>query len=190
MKKLLLASFALVLALGVQAQEFPKMDGSPMDASYFPSRAQFRNFAKTDEERKAAEPKMRVLYSRPQKKGRVIFGDLQKYGELWRVGANESTELLLFADAKLNGTTLKAGRYTLYAVPQENEWEIHVSSDLDGWGHYAFDPAASTLAKITVPTAKTASTVEALSIMFEASDNGAHMIIAWDDTMVRVPFEI
>ena len=97
---------------------------------------------------------------------------------------------MFFEDAKVNGTTIKAGRYTVYAVPQENEWEVHFSSDLDGWGHYAFDPAKSTVAKITVPTAKTSETVEALSILFEAAEPGAHMIIAWDNTMVRVPIEI
>ncbi len=190
MKKLLFAVFAFALILGVQAQEFPKLDSSPMDASYFPARAQFRNFAKTEAEKKAAEPKIRVVYSRPQKKGRDIFGDLQKYGEIWRVGANESTEIHFYQDVKVGGTSLKAGRYTVYAVPQENEWEVHFSTDLDGWGHYAFNPDESTVAKITVPTAKTETTVEALSIVFEEADPGAHMIIAWDDTMVRVPIEL
>lgn len=191
MKNSLLITLIFLLGLTtLQAQEFPKMDNSPMDAAYFPPRAAFRSFAKTDEAKKADQPKIRVVYSRPQKKGRVIFGELQKYGEVWRLGANESTEVLFLKDAKVNGKTLKAGRYTMYAVPQANEWEVHFSSDLDGWGQYAFDPAKSTLAKITVPTQKTESAVESFSIMFEAVDNGAHMIIGWDDTMVRVPIEI
>lgn len=191
MKKVLILLTFCVLVTGVSmAQEFPKMDGSPMDAAYFPPRAAFRSFAKTDEERKAGEPKIRVIYSRPQKKEREIFGGLQKFGELWRVGANESTEVYFFQDAKVNGTTLKAGRYTLYIIPQEKEWEVYFSSDLDGWGHYAFDKEKATVAKTTVPTQKTSDTVEALGIFFEASDNGAHMIIGWDDTMVRVPIEM
>ncbi|MEQ9405038.1 MAG: DUF2911 domain-containing protein [Cyclobacteriaceae bacterium] len=191
MKKLLsLLAFCILLSGGAIAQEFPKMDGSPMDAAYFPPRAAFRGFAKTEEAKKADEPKIKVVYSRPQKKERKIFGELQKFGEIWRVGANESTEITFFTDATVNGTKLKAGRYTIYAIPQEGEWEIFFSSDLDGWGHYGFDKDKSTLATIKVPTQKTPSTVEALGIMFEASDNGAHMIIGWDDTMVRVPIQL
>lgn len=191
MKKLLtLIAFCTLISGAAIAQEFPKMDGSPMDAAYFPPRAAFRSFAKTEEAKMADEPKIRVVYSRPQKKERTIFGELQKYGELWRIGANESTEITFLADAKVNGTTLKAGRYTLYAIPQEKEWEVFFSTDVDGWGHYGFDKDKSTVAKITVPTQKTSATVEALAIMFEASDNGAHMIIGWDDTMVRVPIEM
>ncbi|MEM9897599.1 MAG: DUF2911 domain-containing protein [Bacteroidota bacterium] len=190
MKKVFLLAIVCIAFSSLSAQEFPKMDASPMDAAYFPVRATYRAFAKTEEEKKAAEPQIRVLYSRPQAKGRDVFPGLQKYGEVWRVGANESTEIMFFNDVKVNGSTVKAGRYTMYIVPQEKEWEVHISTDLDGWGQYAFDPARSTIAKITVPTEKTAATVEALSILFEAKDPGAHMIIAWDDTMVRVPIEI
>lgn len=163
------------------------MDASPMDAAYFPPRAAFRAFEKTDEAKKAAEPKIRVLYSRPQVKGRTVFGDMVKYGEVWRVGANESTEIMFFQDVKVDGTTLKAGRYTIYAVPQADKWEVHFSTDNDGWGQYAFKPEESTVAKITVPTAATAALVEGLAIMFEGVDDGAHLIVAWENTMVRVP---
>ncbi len=191
MKKFTLLSMLCVLIIsGSYAQEFPKVDASPMDAAYFPPRAAFRGFAKTEEEKKAGTPKIKVVYSRPMKKGRTIFGDLQKYGEMWRVGANESTEITFFSDATVGGTTVKAGRYTLYAIPNESEWEVFISSDLDGWGHYGFMKDESTVASVKVSTAKTSSTVEALGIFFEESDNGAHMIIGWDDTMVRVPIGI
>jgi len=177
MKKLLLLALCVGMMFTAEAQKFPRLDGSPLDASVYPSRRE-------------GAPKVRVLYSRPQKKGRDIFGGLVKYGEMWRIGANEATEVMFLTDAKVNGKSLKAGRYTLYAVPNESEWEVYFSSDVDKWGHYSFDPASTTVAKITVPTAKTPETVEALGIVFEGVDNGAHMIIGWDDTMVRVPIEI
>lgn len=196
MKNLFAALVIVLMTIGtsvsVQAQEFPKADPSIMDAAYYPARAAFAAFAKTDEEKKALAPKLRVLYSRPAKKGRKVFGELQKYGEMWRVGANESTELMVYSDVKVGETTLKAGqRYSVHAMVNENEWTIYFSSMLDGWGSYAFqgNPEASTVAKITVPTEKTSSTVELLGIFFEKSDDGAHMIIGWDDTMVRVPFK-
>ena len=187
MKKLLLLSMIGVLALGANAQEFPKMDASPMDAAYFPPRAAFRGWAKSDEERAANQPQIRVIYSRPQVKEREIFGGLQKYGEVWRVGANEATEILFMQDVKIGDASVKAGRYTIFAIPQEDNWEVHFSTDNDVWGQYHYDPAKALVTKITVPTAKTESLVEALSILFEPSDDGAHMVIAWENTMVRVP---
>jgi hypothetical protein len=72
----------------------------------------------------------------------------------------------------------------------KSEWTIYLSNDLDRWGHYAFKPEDSSVAQITVPVEKTAELVEAMSIVFESADLGAHMIIAWDDTMVRVPITL
>ena len=181
----------MVVAFSANAQEFPKADASIMDMAYFPERSAFFYFAKNDEEKKARTKKMRVVYSRPAKKGRTIFGDLIPYGQMWRVGANESTELLLFADAKVGGKKLKAGeRYTIHAMPEEDKWTIYFSTELDGWGSYSFQnaPEKTTVAQITVPVEKIASPVELLGIYFEATDNGANMVIGWDDTMVKVPF--
>jgi hypothetical protein len=172
----------------VLAQEFPKMDASPMDMAYYPSRVALRAFAKTDEE-KNAKPIIRVIYSRPQAKGRKVFTDLEKPGNMWRIGANEATEIQFYQEVTFGGQTVPAGRYTLYAMLGETEWTIYLSSDLDRWGHYAFKPEESTVSKITVSTQTTSETVEALSIVFKPSDEGADMIIAWDDTMVQVPFE-
>ncbi len=186
----LILSVAFLLIMGVStsfAQDFPKADASPMDMAYYPPRVAFRAFAKTEAE-KNAKPVMRVIYSRPQAKGRTIFGDLVKYGEVWRVGANESTEITFMKKVTINGKAVKPGRYTIYAVPGESSWEIIFNKDLDGWGHYAYD-ASKNVATITVPTQKTSDTVEAMAIMFEDADNGANMLIGWDDTMVSVPIE-
>ena len=179
--------FSLQVNLKAQKVEFPGMDKSPMDMAYFPKRAAFRAFEKTDEAKKANEPKIRVIYSRPQLNGRELFVNLEKYGQVWRVGANESTEIHFYDNVTIGGTKVKKGRYTIYVVPQEKEWEVHFSTDLDGWGHYAFKPEESTVAKITVPTEKTAETLEAFSVTFLDVEDGAHMAMGWGDVMVRVP---
>ncbi|MEL7222117.1 MAG: DUF2911 domain-containing protein [Bacteroidota bacterium] len=180
-------------AFSANAQNFPKADASIMDMAYFPERSAFFYFAKNDEEKKARTKKMRVVYSRPAMKGRTIFGDLIPYNQMWRVGANESTELLLFADAKVGGKKLKAGeRYTVHVMPKENEWTIYFSTELDGWGSYSFQnaPEKTTVAQVTVPVEKTSTTLELLGIYFEATDKGANMVIGWENTMVKVPFEL
>ena len=187
MKNLFTVLMIVMLVFSAAAQDFKDMDASPMDAAYFPDRAAFRAFAKTEEEKKANEPKIRVIYSRPQKRERDVFGGLLKYGEVWRVGANEATEITFLQDVTIGDAKVSKGRYTIYAIPQESEWEVHFSNDNDRWGQYAYKPDESLVTKITVPTAKTSSTVEAFSIVFEAVEGGTHMVMGWDDTMVRVP---
>lgn len=183
----------LMLSLGclpmLSAQDFPDVDKSPMDMAYYPTRAAFRNFAETTAEREAGQPIMRVIYSRPQKKDRVIFGELIKFGDMWRIGANEATEITFFRDVKIGDQPVKAGRYTMYAMIGEEEWTIYFSLDLDGWGHYAFKPDNSSVAEVTVPVGVSKGTIEALGLMFEEAEDGAHLVIGWDTTVVRVPIQ-
>lgn len=187
------APLLLIMLMGIapslMAQEFPDLDKSPMDMSYYPQRAAFRNFAKTPEEQLAGEPIMRVIYSRPQKKERIVFGELIKYGEMWRIGANEATEITFMRDVKIGDQPVRAGRYTVYAMVNEKEWTIYFSLDLDGWGHYVFKPEDSSVAEITVPTSTVKNTIEAMGIIFEEAEDGAHMVIGWDNTVVRVPIK-
>jgi len=187
---LTLALFSLLsLSTLAQAQEFPPLDKSPMDMAYYPSKVALRAFAKT-EEGKNAKPIIRVTYSRPKADGRAVFTELEKPGNMWRVGANEATEVMFFQDVKIDGKKVKAGRYTMYIKLAEENWTVYFSTDTDGWGHYAFDPEASSVAEITVPVEKTEKTIENVSIMFEKAEPGAHMLIGWDDRMVRVPVEL
>ncbi len=170
--------------------QFPKLDSSPMDAAYFPPRAAFRAFMKTEEEQKANIPLIKVLYSRPQKKGREIFGAMLPYGKAWRVGANESSEIEFYKNVKIGGQLVPAGIYTFCIFPSENTWKIAFNVERDGWGAYAYDPAKD-IASTTAKVEDTGKEVEALSILFEKGEEGmAEMIVAWDRSMIRVPIEI
>jgi hypothetical protein len=93
----------------------------------------------------AKSPKMtaetknvKVTYGQPSKKGRVIFGDLVPYGEVWRTGANEATEITFSSDVVISGKTIKAGTYTLFTIPQKNTWTIILNSELKQWGSYGY----------------------------------------------------
>ncbi len=156
------------------AQDFPGLDKSPVDISAYP--------------RRGADRVIKVVYSRPQKNDRVVFGgELVPYGKVWRTGANEATEITFYKEVKLGGTTVKAGTYSLFTIPEKDSWTIILNSDLNQWGAYAYKESADVL-RHTVPAQKTASPVEAFAIIFEKTDQGADMLMAWDDTMVRVPF--
>lgn len=190
MKKMIMMVAIAAACTTSYGQDFNKTDKSALDAAYYPAKATKMAFAKTEEAKKALKPKIRVLYSRPMKKGRNIFGDLVKFNNLWRLGANESTEILFMTDVKVGGKDIKAGRYTLFVVPSAKEWMLKINTDLDGWGHYAYN-AENDVASIAAPVQKSKDEIEALSIaLYEKSTNTVHLKIGWDDTVVEFPITL
>ena len=168
--------FALLMAIGssVNAQEFRKLDKSPMDAAAFPTSY------------KEANKQMKVIYSRPQLKGREL-SKLAPNGEVWRTGANEAPELVLYKDFNLNGTKIKAGSYSLLTIPGEKEWTIILNSDLNTWGSYYYNEK-NDVARISVPTTYASDSLEAFSIVLDGEDGNIIMHIGWDTLRVSVPF--
>src|SRR4029078_12566918 len=117
MKQIILLTFMAISVLTGNAQtaatnNLPPLDKSPMDMCYYPS-----NYPVLKIQDKITEPAVaRVIYSRPQKNGRLIFGDLVEYGKVWRLGANEATEIEFFRSVKIGDKKVERGRYTLYAI--------------------------------------------------------------------------
>ncbi len=165
---------AFLMTTDINAQGFPGLQKSPTDIAY----------AKAD---RRAKPTIKVIYSRPQKKDRDIFGALVPHDKVWRTGADEATEIKLFQDYNMGGTTVKAGTYSLFSIPGEKEWTIILNSDLDSWGAYFYDESKD-VARITVPIAATPETLEAFGVYFKTVEKGYHMVLGWDNTQVEVPF--
>ncbi len=189
MKKtlLLLCLFGLII-IEAKAQKLRGTDKSPMDMAYYPD-----NFA---HDRKFA-PKLigdmpaivRITYSRPAKKEREVFGTkIVPYGEVWRLGANESSEIKFYQDVTIQGKKVKAGTYSLFAIPTATEWTIILNNDLDFWGAYSYNKDNDVL-RISVPTKKTDEVVENFSIQCikGINDKETTMKMAWDMTLVEVP---
>jgi len=183
MRKIFIACFCLFAVLSVQAQgKFPPVDKSPLDISFYPN-----NYAILKIQDKATEPLLaRVIYSRPQKNGRQVFGELVEYGSVWRLGANEATELELFKDAKIGNTKLKKGRYTLYAIPTSTKWTLILNRETDTWGAFKYD-SKKDVVRIDLPVQPSGDTIEALGMYFEKNNNAVHLVMGWDDVMVRLP---
>ncbi len=165
-----------------QVGDLPPVDKSPMDMSYYPV-----NYPVLKIEDKITEPLVtRLIYSRPQKGGRVIFGGLVKYGDVWRLGANEATEIQFFQPVRIGGKKVKTGRYTLYALVNESTWTIIVNKEIDTWGAFKYDPKKD-LVRTEVEVQKVDAVVEYLSMMFEKTTTGCNLVIVWDTTKVLVP---
>lgn len=161
----------------------PPVDKSPMDMSYYPA-----NYPVQKINDKITEPlAARVIYSRPQKAGRTIFGGLVKYGEIWRMGANEATEIEFYKNVRFGGKKINKGRYTLYAIVNETSWTIIVNKETDTWGSFKYD-SKKDVARNQVLVQKTDFVTESLAMAFEKSTAGFNLIIAWDNIRASIPF--
>lgn len=160
------------------------LDKSPMDVVYFPAEYPKLKMMGTVQ----SPPLFRVLYSRPQRNGRKIFGSVVKYGEPWRLGANEATEIEFFSDVQIQGVRVPKGRYILYCLPQPDEWTIVFNSDLYSWG-LKFDKQKD-IFKFTVPVIHENTSIEAFTIETQPGKDGANIWIGWDDAKVALPVSI
>jgi len=133
-----------------------------------------------------------LSYSRPSVRGRLIFGSgtdgaLLPYGEYWRLGANEATEITFSQDVLFNGVPIDAGTYKMYAVPGPEEFEISLNSELGNWGYsepdYSLDVAK------TKVKAETGPAVEQFTFRIEEEGSTVLVIFEWSDTRVKIPVE-
>ena len=131
---------------------------------------------------------VQVDYCRPYKKGREIFGKLESYGKVWRTGANEATIFDVKQDVKIGDKALKAGKYTLWTIPNVEKWTIVLNSETGQWG--TNHDETKDILSVDVPVGKTASTIEQLTIDFTAAEGGTDMGIRWDNTEVKVPIRL
>lgn len=133
---------------------------------------------------------VKITYSRPSVRDRVIFGTtasgaIQPYGEYWRLGANESTEITINRDATFAGNAVKAGTYRIYAIPGETSFEIRLNTELGVWGALKPD-ATKDILTFTVPVVKSAL-VEQYTISLVEADGGIDAVFEWSDVKFSFP---
>ena len=97
--------------------------------------------------------KITIKYNAPSVRGRVVFGELEKFGKVWRAGANEATTMEFSKDVKINGEKLKAGKYSFFTTPMEKgDWPFMLNSEPDQWGTYKLEKSKNVIeseAKVT-----------------------------------------
>jgi hypothetical protein len=103
------------------------------------------SFAQKDKSNRASPPAkvtetlksgavITIDYSQPALKNRTIGKDIAPYGKVWRTGANEATIFEVSKDVTVEGKALPAGKYSLYTIPNENEWIVIFNKSWDQWG--------------------------------------------------------
>lgn len=134
---------------------------------------------------------IKINYCSPFKKDREIFGVLVPYGEVWRTGANEPTSFKTATPLKIQGQTLPAGEYTLWTIPNIDDWQIIFNSGHPGWG-VGIDEKASRQPDLDIVNATVASRVNHEIIeqfTIDVSGNPPHLILAWDDVITDLELE-
>ena len=139
--------------------------------------------------------KIEVFYNRPFKKGREIFGGLVPYGEVWRTGANEATIFKTNVDLLIMDKVLKAGSYTLWTIPGEQDWTIIFNSEVGQWGVDFVNGKANRdqrkdVLQVEVPVFKHGKEIEQFTIMVEKTGESIELNLMWDATLVSVPIAV
>jgi len=117
----------------------------------------------------------------------ILFKDVLKYGEPWRLGANESTEIQFFKDVTIQNKKIKAGRYILYSVPNEKIWTIILNSNVDTWG--LRQDTTKDLFRFEVPATLVDHHTEFFTMIFNDAAYGADLIMAWDNIEISLPIK-
>lgn len=131
---------------------------------------------------------LEVVYSRPSKRGRVIFGNVVPWGEVWRTGANAATQLTTTRDLVIGGTTVPAGKYTLWTLPTPSGAQLIINSQTGQWGT-DYDPKRD-FARVDLTTTMLSTPTEKFTISIDPSGNGGVLRMAWDDRAYSVPFTV
>ncbi len=173
--RLLLAAFALLAAPALLAQDAPQIQ--------FPSASPPATL-----KQRVGLTDVEISYSRPSVKGRKIFGELLPYGEIWRTGANQATQITFSTPVKLNGTALEAGTYELFSIPSADEWTVIVHKPMSQWGSYAYD-AKNDVTRLKVKPVTLPSPIETFTFQIgDLRDESATIYFAWE--RVRVPLKL
>ena len=164
---------------------YASVDVSPMDISYYPTDYPLQKMSG----KAIASPIMRVIYSRPHRQGRKIFGNLLHYGEPWRLGANEATEIELFQPVTIQDKKIPKGRYVLYCIPYQDHWTIIFNSNIYSWG---LKPSPEKdLYKFDVSVEQAESPAEYFTMVFEKIDDSTvNLHMTWDEVLAHLMIKI
>ena len=165
----------------ITVNPFSPVDVSPMDMSYFPVDYPKIKMANAN----IPPPVARLIYSRPHLQRRALFNGVLKYEEPWRLGANEASEINFYKTVTIQGKKIPAGRYIIYGIPHPDKWTIILNSNIDSWG--LKQDASKDAGRFEIPITSNDISLEYFTMVFEKTDTGADLVIAWADIIARLP---
>ncbi|MEO6346589.1 MAG: DUF2911 domain-containing protein [Aquaticitalea sp.] len=142
-------------------------------------------------EQKVGLTDVTLEYSRPNMRGRAIFGDLVPYGQVWRLGANANTKITFSDDVMVGGKTLKAGEYALYATPNEKTWDVMFYSDATNWGNPEKWDDSKVAAKVSAEVFPMPLNIETFTMSFDdLTSNSVMLGMLWSNVYAGVKIDV
>ena len=130
-----------------------------------------------------------ITYSRPNVKGRKIFGETEPYGIVWRTGANAATRIKLTDTIMMEKHQVLPGEYALFTIPGANEWTVILNQTAQQWGAYSYDSTKDVL-RCKVKPGKTDKKMETFTIQFaNALVDQCDLQLLWENTVVSLHLE-
>jgi len=137
--------------------------------------------------------RVKICYGPPSARGRSMIGGYNvPFGKLWRTGANEPTMLHTSGPISLAGIKLEAGTYSLYTIPDKDEWTIIINRSTTQWGDegsYSESIKKEEVGRGTVPVSTAAHHVEQFTIRPELKGSWGALVLEWETTKVVVPLK-
>ena len=130
-----------------------------------------------------------VEYGRPSMKGRKVMGELVPFGKVWRTGADEATTFTTDKELQIGGTIVPAGKYTLFTLPGQTDWQLIVNKQTGQWGT-EYDQKQD-LGRVPLKKTPTSAPVEQLTISVDKNPAGGGLLrIAWENTALTAPITV
>lgn len=132
-----------------------------------------------------------IDYSRPAVRGRKIMGNLVRYDEIWRTGANKNTIISFSDPVQIEGNTLPAGQYGLYTRPSSNQWKVYFYKSTNNWGlPNPWDDSEVALSLIITPSFFEYKIENFTITISDINSDAAQLNLIWENTLVSIPFEV
>ena len=132
-----------------------------------------------------------IDYSRPAVRGRNIMGNLVRYDEIWRTGANKNTIISFSDPVQIEGNTLPAGQYGLYTRPSSNQWKVYFYKSTNNWGlPNPWDDSEVALSLIITPSFFEYKIENFTITISDINSDAAQLNLIWENTLLSIPFEV
>ncbi|HEY5326261.1 MAG TPA: DUF2911 domain-containing protein [Mucilaginibacter sp.] len=133
--------------------------------------------------------KITITYSRPNVKGRVIFGGINPFGQVWRTGANAATTINFSENVIVEGHNVPAGTYSLFTIPEKDMWTVILNKTVKQWGAYSYKEADDFL-RFQVKPINLDEKRETFTIQFaNETTKSSALHLVWDHTAILVHLE-
>ena len=131
-----------------------------------------------------------IDYSSPSVRGRIIFGGLLAYDEVWQSGAHKATWLESNKDLSIAGKTLKAGKYGVFTIPSKEKWTVIFNTKWDQHGKDEYDASEDVLRFKVTPELSNEITESLTYQVKKTSDTEGTISLSWEKVSINFPFQI